>query len=280
MDKTTDYRPSPIAGQWYPGNAQRLRDSLENHMDVDVPSIEGEIVALVAPHAGHVYSGPVAGYAYAAVRGRSPDLVAVIAPMHHPHMAPLVTCGHEAYKTPLGPIPIDRDAVKDLNQRLESALGFGLTPVRNDSEHALEIQLPFLQHALGSEFTLLPVMLRDQSEETTAALGQALAQTLERHNALLVASTDLSHFHSQETARKMDGEFLRRLENYDPAGLLRGEKEGKTAACGRGAVATVLWASKHLGADSVKVLEYATSGDVTGDYARVVGYGSAVITRS
>lgn len=280
MEKNMDYRPSPIAGQWYPGIAKRLRASLENYTAVDLPPREGEIVAIVAPHAGHVYSGPVAGYAYAAVRGRDPDLVAVIAPMHHPHLSPLVTSGHQAYKTPLGPISIDQQAVNNLNQRLESALGFGLTPVRNDSEHALEIQLPFLQHALESDFNLLPVMLRDQSQETTTALGRALAQTLEGQNALLVASTDLSHFHSQETARKLDGEFLRRLENYDPAGLLRGEEEGKTAACGRGAVAAVLWACKHLGADTVKVLEYATSGDVTGDYTRVVGYGSAMVIRT
>ncbi|MEA3350075.1 MAG: AmmeMemoRadiSam system protein B [Chloroflexota bacterium] len=281
MSKKTDLRPSPIAGQWYPGNASRLRNSVDGYMNAaKLPKIDGEIIALITPHAGHTYSGPVAGHAFAAVRGLCPELVVVISPMHQPYSAPLLTSAHDAYNTPLGPIPIDKQAVQSLSEQIEAELGYGITPVRNDSEHSVEIELPFLQQALGKDFELLPLMLRNQTRTVTALLGHALAQTLEERDYLIVASTDLSHFHSQETARTLDQEFLKRVEAFDPDAILRGEKEGKTSACGRGAVAATLWAAKHLGADTVKVVNYATSGDITGDLGRVVGYGAAVITRT
>ncbi|MBU0512661.1 MAG: AmmeMemoRadiSam system protein B [Chloroflexi bacterium] len=280
MNTPTDLRPSPIAGQWYPGDPGRLAASVDSYLDAAaLPEIEGEVIAVVAPHAGHIYSGPVAGYAFAALRGQTPELVAVISPMHHAYFQPLLTSGHEAYQTPLGPVPIDRDVVNALDEHLRAELGFGLTPVRNDSEHSLEIELPFLQRALAGDFALLPVMVRDQSVKVARSLGKALAQTLEGRSAILVASTDLSHFYPQRTANDLDKEMLRRIEAFDPEGVLRAEEQGKGFACGRGAVAAVLWAAQGLGADRVQILNYTTSGDVTGDHSQVVGYGSAVITR-
>ena len=281
MAEITDIRPSPIAGQWYPGSGHSLSSKVDEYMDAaELPEFDGEVIGLVAPHAGYVYSGPVAGHAFAAVRGMSPEVVAVISPMHHPYTQHLLTSGHDAYQTPLGPIPIDKQAVKALNEHLESALGVGLSPVRNDSEHSLEIELPFLQQALDGDFNLLPVMVREQTKRVTRALGEALAQTLAERDSLLVASTDLSHFYPQEAAKELDGEMLKLLENFDPEGILQAEEEGVGFACGRGAVAAVLWAAKALGGDKVQILNYATSGDVSGDYHRVVGYSAAVILRS
>lgn len=123
-------------------------------------------------------------------------------------------------------------------------------------------------------------MVRDQSKRVTQALGLSLAQVLETRKTLLVASTDLSHFNPQEIARKYDQEMLRRIESFDPEGVLMAEEEGVGFACGRGAVAAVLWAAKELGGDSVQTLHYATSGDVSGDFYQVVGYGAAVITKT
>jgi len=281
MSELTDLRPSPGAGQWYPGSAGLLSSSVDGYIDAaKLPAIEGKVIALVAPHAGHIYSGPVAGYAFAAARGLSPELVAVVSPMHQPYAQPLLTSGHDAYQTPLGCLPIDQQAVSKVDELLKVELGFGLSPVRDDSEHSLEIELPFLQRALDGEFRLLPVMARDQSRRVTHALGRALAHTLAEQDSLIVASTDLSHFYSQGTARELDGEMLRLLENFDPEGFLQAEEKGVGFACGRGAVAAVLWAAKELGANQVKILHYATSGDVSGDYHRVVGYGAAVIYRS
>ncbi|MBC8508179.1 MAG: AmmeMemoRadiSam system protein B [Anaerolineales bacterium] len=281
MAEITDIRPSPIAGQWYPGSAERLRTSIDGYMDAaDLPAIDGDIMAIVAPHAGYVYSGPVAGHAFAAVRGQSPEMVAVISPLHQPSPNALFTSDHDAYKTPLGSVLIDKQAVQDLDDRLKAELGFGLSNVRNDGEHSLEIELPFLQRALAGEFKLLPVMVREQTEAITHALGNALAQTLAQRDCLLVASTDLSHFYSQEIANDFDETMLSLLESFDPEGFLKAEEEQKGFACGRGAVAAILWAAKELGADKVKIVNYATSGDVSGDYSRVVGYGAAVIYKS
>jgi AmmeMemoRadiSam system protein B len=275
-----DTRPSPIAGRWYPGDSGQLASSVDSYVGAaELPEIEGEVIAVVAPHAGHTYSGPVAGYAFGAVRGMQPDLVAVVSPMHQPYSQPLLTSAHQAYQTPLGPIMIDAEAVAELDQQLEGELGYGLTPVRNDAEHSLEIELPFLQRVLKGEFRLLPVMVRDQSTQVGEALGRALARVLADKTALIVASTDLSHFYEQEQAVKLDQEMLRQLEAFDPLGVLQAEEQGKGFACGRYAVAAALWAAKDLGANTVKILKHATSGDVTGDYSGVVGYAAAVITR-
>jgi AmmeMemoRadiSam system protein B len=278
MKEISDIRPSPIAGQWYPADPQRLAAQVDKYLDeAHLPELPGEVIGVMAPHAGHVYSGPVAGYAFAAMRGSTPDVVVVVSPMHYPYFESMITTAHQAYATPLGTIP-DRYLTEDL--------GFGLTPVARDMEHSLEIELPFLQRALAKSFTLLPIMMREQNITSAKSLGRALARLISvdlvktSQSAVLVASTDLSHFYSQDEARSLDTEILRQVEAFDPAGVIRVEDQGKGFACGRGALAAILWAAKDLGADRVQILRYATSGDVTGDFDRVVGYGAAVITRS
>jgi AmmeMemoRadiSam system protein B len=280
MESMVDVRPSPIAGQWYPADPHRLATSVDGYLNSALlPEIEGEVVAIMAPHAGHRYSGPVAGYAFATLRGLKPDLVAVVSPMHYPYAQPLLTTAHSAYETPLGTIPINKEALQSLDAILQDELGYGLAAIKNDPEHSLEIELPFLQRVLGEGVRLLPIMVRDQSLRTAQGLGRALAKTLQGYSAILVASTDLSHFFPQSTAKILDEEVLRQVEAFDPEGVLLAEAEGRGFACGHGALAAVLWAAKDLGADSVKVLHHATSGDVTGDYGQVVGYGAAVIVR-
>lgn len=279
MAATLDVRPSPIAGQWYPADPRRLAASVDAYIDqAQLPAIEGQVIAVVTPHAGHRYSGPVAGYAFAALRSLNPDLVAVVSPMHYPEASPILTTAHQAYETPLGSIPVDREALHTLEKEL-SPSGVNISSVRHDPEHSLEIELPFLQRALTKGFRLLPLMVRDPSPQVAQELGRALASVLAEQQALLVASTDLSHFFSQPVAEVLDQEILRRLAAFDPQGILQAEEEGKGFACGRGALAAVLWAAKELGGNHVQILHYATSGDVTGDYSQVVGYASAVVTR-
>ena len=281
MNTALDLRPSPIAGQWYPGDPDRLGREVEGFVAASqLPPIPGEVVAVMAPHAGHRFSGPVAGYAFAALRGLSPELVAVISPMHYPYLEPLLTTAHSAYATPLGAIPADVPAVAALDGLLQERLGFGLVRVANDPEHSLEIELPFLQRVLNGSFHLLPVMVRDQNARTAQALGESLAEGLEGRHALLVASSDLSHYYPQEMANSLDAEMLRQVAAFDPQGVIHIEEAGKGFACGRGAVAAVLWAARSLGANHVQILRHATSGDVTGDYSQVVGYGAAVITHT
>ncbi|MFH2103306.1 MAG: AmmeMemoRadiSam system protein B [Chloroflexota bacterium] len=277
---TPDLRPSPIAGTWYEGRPDALATQVDRYLDqAELPVLPGDVVAVIAPHAGFRYSGPVAGYAFAAVRGRSMDLVVVVSPMHQPYSEPLLTTSHNAYSTPLGPVPVDQDAVAGLDAALQSRLGHGLKAVAFDQEHSLEIELPFLQRSLAGEFRLLPVMVRAQTPKVSQELGAALAEVLAGQNALLVASTDLSHFYDQTTAKALDSEMLRCIEAFSPEEIFQAERTGKGFACGHAATAAVLWAARALGADAVKVLHYATSGDVTGDHTAVVGYAAAVVLK-
>jgi AmmeMemoRadiSam system protein B len=276
-----DVRPSPIAGQWYESDPEMLARNVDTYLaDAHLPELDGEVVAVIAPHAGHTYSGAVAGYAFAALSGQDPGPVAVIAPMHHPYVEPLLTTAHDAYTTPLGDVPVDKDALLELDEMLKSKLGIGLSPVSNDKEHSVEIELPFLQRALSSKWKLLPVMVRTREPRVSEGLGKALAKVLGGKNFALVASTDLSHFYNHKTALTYDRAMLHEIESFHPEGAFDVERAGKGFACGLGAFTAVMWASRELGADKIKVLRHATSGDVTGDYSSVVGYASAVILKS
>ena len=278
MKPISPVRPSPIAGTWYDSRPQRLAAEIDGYLDNAVlPALDGDVVAVIAPHAGYRYSGAVAGHAFAAVRGMDFDLVAVLSPLHAYHPAPFITSSHAAYQTPLGRVVIDRKLVSELNRALIDELGVGLETVAHDGEHSLEIELPFLQRTLSSDFSLLPIMIRSIDAGELEALGKALAQLLRGRNALIVASTDLSHFYRQNEANMLDGEMLRQIAAFSPEGVLRAEETGKGFACGRGAVAATLFAARELGADNAKVVNYATSGDVTGDFSSVVGYGAAVV---
>lgn len=279
MSAVSEIRPSPIAGTWYTGDAQRLRRQVGAYIEqAHLPALAGPVVGVVAPHAGHRFSGRTAGYAFAAVRGASPDLVALVSPMHQPYPASILTTAHRAYSTPLGPVWVDEDARAELDAEM-TGVGLDLVQVANDSEHSLEIELPFLQVALAVEFKILPLMVRSQSPHIAMQLGQALGRVLKGKRCLLVGSTDLSHFYPEEMACELDLEMLRRLRDFSPDELFAAERTGKGFACGVAAVAAVLWASRELGADSIEILHHSTSADETGDRASVVGYGAAAILK-
>lgn len=274
---TLDVRPSPIAGTWYEGNPKTLASQVDKLLEQGkTTSLNGNVIAVIVPHAGHRYSGAVAAHAFATLRGLTPDLVVVISPFHNYAAHPLLTTAHQAYATPLGPVEVDQDALAELRNQLD----IPITTIVNDREHSLEIELPFLQRVFTDGFKLLPVMIREQEEIIARKLGEALAQTLAGRNAILVASTDLSHFYDQKSANTLDHEMLKRFESFDPISIFQAEHSGKGYACGHGAVAAVLWAAKALGADKVQILNYATSGDVTGDYSSVVGYGAGVVLKT
>lgn len=274
---TLDLRPSPIAGTWYEGMPKPLAARVDEFLAaVKLPEIKGKVIGVIAPHAGHKYSGQVAAHAFAALRGLSPDLVVILSPFHNFAPYQLITTSHQAYATPLGSIEVD----KEMMAGLQKNLGIPISPISNDKEHSLEIELPFLQRVLKKEFKLLPIMVRAQEENVAKNLGKALARTLKNKNAIFVASTDLSHFYDQQTAHIFDHEMLRCFESFNPFSIFEAEQTGKGYACGHAAVAAALWATQMLGANEVKILNYATSGDITKDYSSVVGYGAAAIIKS
>jgi MEMO1 family protein len=215
------------------------------------------------------------------VRQLPVEVVVVVSPSHFHADGPLMTSGHEAFRTPLGVVEIDRAGVGALQAALGAALDRTgtelLVEIRRDREHAIEIQLPFLQRVLPDSFRLIPVMIRDQTTRVALALGQAVARVVQGRRALIVGSTDLSHYYPQTVAEKLDAEMLRELGDLNPEGVLAAEAEGRGMACGFGALAAALWAMRELGATQSRVVKYATSGAVSGDLESVVGYGAAVI---
>lgn len=265
-----DVRHSPIAGKWYPGDPRLLAKSVDEYITrAALSPVVGRVIGVLAPHAGHRYSGPVAGHAFKLLSGMDVDVVALVGPSHYAYPTSVLTTGHDAYETPLGQVPVAHDILDILRQTIP------IEPLRSDKEHALEIELPFLQRTLG-DFRLVPLALVDQSFEMAEQLGRALAAVLTGQKALLVASSDLSHFFPQPVAEVLDRTILDAVAAFDPKGVIEAEQVGAGFACGRGAIATVMIAARALGADRAQIVDYATSGDVTHDYGQVVGYGAAL----
>ena len=280
MPVISDLRPSPIAGTWYPDNPDRLTRQVDAYLaEADLPELDGEVVAVITPHAGPIYSGRTAGYAFHSVLRKSFPRVALLSPMHAYTPAQFITSAHKGYLTPLGPVWIDKEAVSALERAMQTRGLPAFLSVARDGEHALEIELPFLQRALSGEFQLLPVMVRTHDPVELRAFGEALAETLRQFPALLVASTDLSHFYPRELAERLDGRMLDLIASFSPESILKADEEGTGLACGVGSVAAVLWAAQALGANAVQVLHHSTSADQTGDTSSVVGYGAAVVLR-
>jgi len=264
-------RRSVIAGSWYPGDPKQLRAMLDGFLNEVPPQpLEGRLVGLIAPHAGYIYSGQVAAYAYRQLRGMSFPKVVVVSPVHRIYTGEFATTDKAYYETPLGLVPVDTESIAALEGLVR------LNHVSQDMEHSLEIQLPFLQHVLG-KFALTPIMIGDQEWESAVRLGQALTKAVGEHPALLVASTDLSHFHRYETAVRLDKLVLDHITAYDPEGLSRTLDSHKAEACGGGPVMAVMLAAQGLGANRAVLLKYMNSGDVTGDHSSVVGYAAAAL---
>jgi len=276
-------RESAIAGTWYPGSAPALRRIVEGYLDQVTPvDLPGRVLALVSPHAGYAYSGPTAAHAYAQVRGARYARVVLIGPLHRPiwgsKLGAFMVPAENAYRTPLGDVPLDRDFVIQLGKRVP------LTLVRGDQEHSLEIELPFLQVALGS-FKLAPIMAGEYIGDSGAAfhieqLASALAELCGDEATLLVASTDLTHADNYTDVVRNDRKLADLVAAFDVDELCAALQAEQVQACGAIGLLVVLRAAQRLGAQATRVLAYATSGDVTGNKrpgTYCVGYLAAAV---
>jgi AmmeMemoRadiSam system protein B/AmmeMemoRadiSam system protein A len=275
-------RPAAVAGSFYPADAAQLTACVDGNLSrVSVPAPAGPVIAIVAPHAGYEYSGSVAAHSYALLKGKKFKRVVVIGPSHFEGIGYSSVYDGAAYTTPLGKILVDREfarklAGSDRTIRLSSA-GH---EIHQQSEHSIEVQLPFLQRVLG-DFTVVPVVMGNQSYEASRALGIALAKLLRNSDdTLLVASSDLSHYHSYADATRMDGNLLNAIVQDDFLTVSRNTETRVWEACGAGPVVAVMIASERLGGGAPQLLKYANSGDITGDKSRVVGYGAIAILRA
>ncbi len=267
-------RKPAVAGMFYPSNADELERTVRGLLDgVKTALRPGTVVGLVAPHAGYVYSGGTAAAAYAQLRGTDRSVVVVVSPSHREFFDGISVYPGDAYETPLGTLPV----AGEMRSRLTALMpGLLVSTKGHGTEHALEVQLPFLQCALG-DFALLPLVIGHQSREHCFALGAALAALCRGTDALLVASTDLSHFSSAEVAQHLDDVVAADIEAFDPERLMQDLEAGTAEACGGGPVAAVMRACDLLGARVPTVVARTHSGMITGDHRSVVGYLSAVI---
>ena len=270
-------RPAAVAGSWYPGDADRLRREVRSYLDGAVAPPAGRVVAIVAPHAGLMYSGSAAGCSYRAVADSTYDAVVLAGPSHYVGFDGVALPDADAFATPAGLLPIDHAIARDLEAQGP------LVHVRaaaHAREHSLEMQLPFLQVVLPGT-PIVPLVMGFQTSETIAGLADALAAILPGRRVLLVASTDLSHFFDAETAARLDGRVVDCVERFDAAGI--GElaarypehERGRYVACGVGPMLAVMLASQSMGACHARVLLRTDSSEVSGDTSSVVGYLAA-----
>lgn len=266
-------RRSAIAGTWYPGTASRLERAVKGYLaKVAEREDERELLGLIAPHAGYQYSGQVAAYAHKQLEGRRYDAIVILAPSHRAWMGEFAVSTEDYYETPLGEVEIDRHLVELIGQKVS------LNQIGGDMEHSLEIQLPFLQVVLG-EFKLVPIIMGERSLDACRNLSRGLISAMEGRKLLIVASSDLSHFHDYHSAVRLDGRVLDSVRRMDAEGLARDLDAGRCEACGAGPILTLLLLAGATEASEAEILNYANSGDVTGDQSSVVGYLSAVVYR-
>ncbi len=281
-EKSHYVRPPTVAGPrgFYPAEPHVLRTQITHHLDSaeyieDLPPF-----GLIAPHAGYIYSGPVAGWAYRQVVGRIYDVVVVLAPSHFEMFPFASVMPRGVYRTPLGDVPVESDVAREFANAAAGAaeLSFkGHYANGGPSEHSLEVQLPFLQVALG-DFKLVPVIVGGGGWDLCHRLGAALAAVARSRDVLLVASSDLSHYHDYDTAYRLDRELIARVEAMDGEGVAEGCRSRHLEACGGSPIAAVLAAADRFGARRVRILRHATSGDVPGGMRdQVVGYLAAAV---
>jgi AmmeMemoRadiSam system protein B/AmmeMemoRadiSam system protein A len=279
-------RQAAVAGGFYPADPKELSSMIDELLArVSGPAITDPILAAVAPHAGYQYSGPVAAYTYAALKGRKYSRVVVIAPSHYEGFGYTSIYDGDAYATPLGTIPVDKAFAKKL-AKMSSTMklsGHGHEPTSQGGEHAIEVQLPWLQKVLGS-FELVPIVMGDQSYESSRALGVALTKLIQPEgkegDTLVLASSDLSHYHPYDNAVTIDHKTLSALTAWDYFSMSRNFEQRIWEACGGAPIVAAMIYAERMGANQAQVLKYQNSGDVTGDRSRVVGYSADVFVKS
>jgi AmmeMemoRadiSam system protein B len=272
-------RRAVVAGTWYPGTERSLRQTVDGFLArAASPPLAGDLLGLISPHAGYAYSGQTAAHAYGQLHGRAFDTVVIMAPSHRMLLDDYATNLEDAYETPLGRVPLDRAFIADLARRLP------LQTIRADSEHSLEIQLPFLQVQLGA-FALVPILMSADTPAAAQRLAGALADTIRLRSAagarcLLVASSDLHHVENYDEVVSRDRAVVDAVAAFDLEALTPLFMDRRCTVCGRMPILAALHACRSLGADSVRVLHHTNSGDVTGERRAgqyTVGYMAAAV---
>ena len=273
-------RKPAVAGQFYPSEPAELSEliaSCYTHRlgpgaSPPAKATDASTVAVVCPHAGYVYSGPVAAHSYLHVSSmRKPDLIVVVAPNHYGIGSGVSTFKEGGWETPLGRMRVDQEASAKLVDACDLV---AVDPEAHRLEHSLEVQLPFLQKLYGDAVTFLPVSLLFQDIDTSAAVSEALVKVVRGKRAVFVASSDLTHYETAASAKEKDTALLQQVLKMDVDGFYSTLERLEVTACGYGAIATVMRTSSALGLRKAELLKYASSGETSGDNLQVVGYGA------
>ena len=275
LAENSEVRYPFVAGQFYPADKAELNKILDGFFEKAVlrKNGGGRLLALIVPHAGYFFSGQTAAYAYQVLKQHPVDTVVLLGPYHKAmfHGASVWTSG--SWRTPMGDVPVDTELAQKIAAEDSS---FQFTQSAHSAEHSLETQLPFLQKTLKN-FKIVPILVSDASSDNVPRLAAALHKHLQGKNALVIASSDMSHYYPDETARTMDARMLELLKKQDPAKIFEANRNGEGELCGEAAVMTALQYAQLHGKTTLEVLHYATSADATHDKGRVVGYGASAI---
>lgn len=274
------------AGQFYAGSADGLRQQIEEcflhrlgtgKLPQPVETPLRSLVALVSPHAGYMYSGPVAahGFYFASTCGQ-PDSVVILGPNHTGIGSGISVVTRGAWRTPLGDMDVDPELARSIQA---SSQLIDIDESAHRYEHSIEVQLPFLQYVYGPRLRFVPICMMLQDLTSSRDVGEAVAKAIKGRNVLIIASTDMTHYEAQRTAEKNDQLVIDTILRLDEAALQRTVETHGISMCGYGPVSAAIVASKALGASHGERLAYQTSGDVTGDRTQVVGYCSIALTR-
>jgi len=277
-------RKPAVAGFFYERSPSVLRQQIERCFKHNLgpgslpePSAPNprNILGLVSPHAGYMFSGPVAAHGFYRLSNQAkPQVVVILGPNHHGVGAP-ISLSKEEWQTPLGSLKIDTAVAERIISAIPDAQWDESAHLR---EHSVEVQVPFLQYIYGSDFRIVPIVLGRQSYSANQALGKAIASALDPERGLVIASSDLTHYETQSSASRKDKMVLDAVAKMDPERLGETVDAHNITMCGPGPIMAMLIACALMGAKNSTLLSYATSGDITGDYSRVVGYASIEVT--
>jgi hypothetical protein len=272
-------RKAAVAGRWYPSEPDRLAEVVDGYLaavasDASVPAVAGELAAIVVPHAGLMYSGPIAASAYSLLTSWAFDVAFMVGPSHFVSFEGVHVDPSDAFDTPLGAVTVDHAAAGAI---IAATLVVRENSAAHTMEHSLEMQLPFLKRVAPAA-RIVPLLMGRQTAETARALGDGLAAAARGRRALLIASTDLSHYHDAQAAARLDGVVIDRIAAGDAEGLQQALDADPRHACGGGPTVAVMRAAGLLGAARPTILRYGDSGDVSGDKSSVVGYLAAAIS--
>jgi MEMO1 family protein len=272
--QTQEIREPVWAGKFYDSRPSILSAQIDAFLDnaANIAHPSGEIKAIIVPHAGYIYSGQVAAFAYRLVQGKQFDSVVILGTSHRYGFKGCSIYSNGGYKTPLGITEVDRALAKEISVNS----GFNFIPQAHLQEHSIEVQIPFIQKVLP-EAKIVPVVVGFPSEKTINSLAYALEKSLKDKKALVVASTDMSHFYPHEKASEIDGNTISLISSFNSGELIELLEKGENIMCGGSGVVTSLLYARKTGESKVQILRYQDSSQSGGPASEVVGYLSAVI---